>query len=241
MLTVNPGALPEGVCYQTEQERLEAYAANLEVVLPENYSTVNVGSNTPGVDDRDKPWLRTNVDGSPDGVYHFFDGTWKRKHGLDPGHIHMWLGTDGAVDTLDGGTSGVATTISGPFWEIVTAFEAKFPVGAGTFAASGAVAVAGTGGEDKHTLLEAELPAHKHQCFKPGSTGDSNDLDSTHATYERLAVSSDPSYNLARTTLDGEPSVGPTNNVGSGTPMNNLPPYLGVRFIRRTVRIYYSI
>lgn len=41
-------------------------------------------------------------------------------------------------------------------------FRARFPVGVGTFAASGAVALGATGGEDKHTLVEADLGVHKH-------------------------------------------------------------------------------
>lgn len=234
LLTVNPATLPEGTCYQTEQERLEGFAENLQVTLPGNYSTVNVGSDVPAADDRDKPWIRTNVDGSPDGVYHYFDGSWKRKHPDGPGRINLWLGTAAAVETLDGGEAGAVTTESGPFWEIVTEFAAKFPVGVGTFASGASAAatpVGTTGGEDRVTLETKHLPEVL------GQLGDS--VDSIYCNVNGGIGTSAPGAGGTHKGMQlADVIVGGTADPDKSH--NNLPPFVAAYFIQRTGRLYFS-
>lgn len=229
VLSVVPANLPEGACFATEQERLIAFARYLRVVLPGNYSTVNTGSSTPNANDRDKKWIRDNPDGSPDGTYTFFDGTWKRKHPLDPGFIGLFTGSSSEIPTLDGGEAGVITTISGAFWEVATEFNARFPLGVGTLPSSTAVAALGTGGEEKHTLLTTELPSvlgdfasGVDRAIGRKATAGATTFGSIPSQYHPLEFNE---------FIQG----------GDDTPHNNMPPYVGAYFIRRTSRLYYSI
>lgn len=233
-IVFTPATLPEGSCFASEQERFNAFGSYLSGYLPDNYSTVNFGPDAPEANDRDKPWFRSNSDGSPDGVYFYFNGSWKRTHPLDPGHIHLWLGSAGAVDSLDGGAAGTATVDAGPFWEVVADFAAKFPVGVGTFASGTNVAVAGTGGEDRHTLSTQELPEVL------GRLGDGiekilakKDSGAGNVSFGSIAGSWQSYENLSDAIRGGTAATDKSHQ--------NLPPYLGVYMIRRSIRRWYSI
>lgn len=101
--------------------------------------------------------------------------------------------------------------------------RAKFPVGVGTFAASGSVAMAGTGGADKHTLNIGELAAHKHPVNDDG-------------TAEYHLHTTDPGSALARQAWPANPAGGwikvnsETGSKGLGNAHNNLPPFQGVNY-----------
>lgn len=226
---LTPGTLPEGACYETEQIRYNAYIEATTGALPGEYGTINKGSTAPNADDRMNPWVRTNPDGSPDGTYIYFDGSWKRKHPLDPGLIMMWAGAIGDIDAIDGGAAGTATLISGPFWEVVTAMAARFPVGVGSFPSGTAVAVTGTGGEEKHVLVTAELPEVLGTIKSPY-----NAILMEEPSEGNFALNSD-NNNISKVSLND------AIKGGDNTGHNTLPPYFGIFFVRRTVRIYYSI
>ncbi len=238
------GTLPEGTCYETDQQRLNGFAANLSGSLPGNFATFNYGNTTPSADNRDKPWERINDDGSPSypGLWEFFDGAWRQRHPLPPGVIVMWDGAPAAIDTLDGGVAGVATIYTGPFWEIVTAMAARMPIGVGNLPSGTALAATNTGGEENHVLIVNELPKHSHMMFDPSTLSASRTLDSTNAVAERGSFDSPPSYNMTRQDDAGatKPTVGPTSQAGNDQGHNNLPPYYTVSFIRRTIRAYRS-
>lgn len=227
---MTPTTLPEGACYDTEQERHNEFAEHLIGTLPGTYGAVNTGSDAPEANDRGNPWARTNADGSPDGVYHFYNGSWKRKHPLDPGLIMMWAGSSASVDTIDGGTAGTATVDSGPFWEIVTAMAAKFPVGVGTFASGTAVAVAGTGGEDRVTLETKHLPESL------GRFGTDVEKALGRKNAGGVALGGSGPWNF----LD-LPDFIKGGTTDTDKSHNNLVPYYGIFFIKRSIRQNYSI
>lgn len=230
-IVFTPATLPEGSCFASEQERFNAFGAHLTGYLPGNYSTVNYGPDAPEANDRTKPWFRSNADGSPDGVYFYFNGSWKRRHPLDPGHIHLWLGTAGAVDAIDGGAAGTVTVDAGPFWEVVPEFAAKFPVGVGTFASGLNVAVSATGGEERHTLETKELPnvlgAFKDGVLKVYGRRQGEIGAAVGGTGQMVALDFDD-------VVQG--GTGATDKSH-----NNLPPLIAAYFIRRTIRTFYSI
>lgn len=87
----------------------------------------------------------------------------------------------------------------------------RVPVGkdAGTFANLG-----DTGGEEEHTLILDEIPAHTHALTKGNSS-------------EPLSGS-----NVQDTTASDSP--GNTGSAGGGDPHNNLQPYQVVNFIIKT-------
>jgi microcystin-dependent protein len=89
----------------------------------------------------------------------------------------------------------------------------KFVVGAGS-----TYAVAGSGGEATHQLTTAEMPSHNHTF--------------TNCSLYIGAGSSAP-YPLYGPTNGGQYG-GSTNNTGSDSAHNNLPPYYALAFIMKS-------
>ena len=206
-------------------------------------SFFNFGATTPALNNQVYPWL--DADGN---WWVFQGGYWSRKHPVPASgnERRVWVGTTADLQTYDGGNTNPASNYDGPMWEVDTAFEARFPVGAGTFAASGAVAVQGTttstavAGEDQHLLTIAEMPTHTHQVAiktfgHGGSDGDRVAADGgTSSPTLTNNVSVFPSSTL-------DPDVDAiAANTGGNVAHNNLPPFYGVYFIKRTARVYYT-
>lgn len=154
--------------------------------------------------------------------------------GLPVGAIQMyaassapngWLSCDGsevsrttyarlfaAVGTTFGAGDG-STTFNLPD------LDGRFPVGAGTLG-SDTYTVGGTGGEAKHTLTSAEMPAHDHEIRYAhyGTTPANGTAGGRGYVWE-----------IGDTANDN--STGDTQSVGSGSAHENRPPYIGLRFI----------
>ena len=197
----------------------------------------NYGDSTPAVDDQDRPWIRT-IGGKPDRMYSFISGQWISKHSIPAGGNvrQMWVGSEGDLETYDGGAAGAVNEMAGPFWTVDTAMAARFPVGVGDFAA----AVKATGGEENHTLLTAEMPAHKHAPFSGGKK-------IWHDKYNGSGQDGTTGDTRVNHFGDGPEGAGISlaedlyKEAGDGEAHNNLPPYYGVYFIKRTSRIYYTV
>lgn len=186
----------------------------------------NYGDSTPAVDDQDRPWIRT-IGGKPDRLYSFVDGEWVSKHSIPAGGNvrQMWVGSEVALETYDGGESGTAKDMAGPFWTVDIDMSARFPVGVGDFAA----AVTDTGGEKNTTLEEKNLPPHVH------------DLNHTERTLKNVGANQhegEGTFIAGSRTVNGMITAGSSQTSESFT---NLPPYYGVYFIKRTSRIYYTV
>ena len=188
-------------------------------------SFFNFGPSIPAINNRIYPWLDENGQ-----WWIFSQGVWLYKNpvvkeGYDR---RIFVGTTTDLLSYDGGDgTAVAGDTFGPMWMVDTSFDARFPVGAGTFAASGAVAVNGTAtatsivGEDKHTLTISELPSHTHNV----------------ATLINDSISGgDPKFYPLQSTGNNLAS----SSTGGDVAHNNLPPFYGVYFIKRTSRVYYT-
>ena len=227
--------------------------------LSGTYNTFNFGNAVPSVEDQDSPWFRTTATGEFDKIYSYSStyGKWVSPHNIPASDGRRWLfsGASSAVDTLDGGTAGVASATAGPFWEIDTTFAYRMPVGVGTLPNSGTVlAVGDTGGADQHLLTAAEgaMDAdHKHTTGRMSSdSGDTGDdglflTGSSTSTGAGRGVLGDGS-GVSRADIEdrtGEYLV-TSSVIGASTSWskhNNMPPYKAVYFIKRTVREFHSI
>lgn len=225
--------LPEGACYANDQQRFNAFAAALQGFLPGSYNAYVVGSTEPAPEDRNKAWLKLDGDGFPVSWYYYADGQWVWPNPVPASGFErrIWVGnatTD--LETYDGGSAGAVSATTGPMWEVDSTFAAKFPVGVGTFAASGSIAVgasttgSGVTGEDKHDLSTSEIPSHTHSVGVPQDT--LNNTGQFGFMYE--------------TSADGTTHSVTSGATGGGLPHNNLPPMLGVYFIKRTARSFYT-
>jgi microcystin-dependent protein len=105
----------------------------------------------------------------------------------------------------------------------------RVPVGPGTGPGLSPVRIGERGGTAANTLTEAQLPAHSHGIA--GSTGD-------QTTNRPSGASSSAGNSYSTDTPDT--SMAPTNSTGSGQPVNNMPPYTGIRYIIAIVGVFPS-
>jgi hypothetical protein len=193
-------------------------------------SFFNFGSTTPALNNQVYPWLDENGN-----WWVFSNGYWIRQNTVAAGgsERRIYVGNTTDLQTYDGGAVGTVSNWTGPMWEVDTAFDARFPVGAGAFAASGTVSTQGTttstavAGEDKHTLVVGEVPSHTHQI-----------LDQYINLVQRGTA--DSGVFSATNRSEGVANLLPTTSSGGGAAHNNLPPFYGVYFIKRTGRVYYT-
>ena len=166
-ITLVAGTYPQGYCPADYQELLTDLPTYLTGNLPGTYNVYNFGNSEPAVEDRDKPWLKTDANLVPERWY-TYDGdasAWTWPHPFPQGIIVIWMGSIENLDTFDGGDTDPAGTYAGPMWEEVTELRAAFPLGAGTLPISGTVVGDGdTGGLEKVELTEDNLAQHRHFC-----------------------------------------------------------------------------
>lgn len=226
-IAISTSDVPNGWCHTDWRVTWPFLVGLLHAQFAEELNTVNVGNTTPSSENRDKPWFRLNTDGTPDGWYAYANGNWLRRYtGPDPGAIIMWDGAAAGIDTLDGGEAGAATLTTGPFWERVTSMDAKFPIGVGTLPGGTAVAVGDTGGADTVTLDLENIPSHDHSIAN---------LKLIHQTLSSGVLHQQGGNDLSISTFKA--SGGKSD--GSTKAHANVPPYRGIFFIKRTVRIYH--
>ncbi len=226
LLPIQPATLtPPDACYGTEQERLNGFAAALFAVLPGS-AFYNYGNTKPTVDNNAYPWLNTN-----DMRWYRFEGVWISNSNLNADERRMWYGTADDLKLYDGGDAGIPSDRSGPMWEIDHDFDARFPVGPGTFPSTLAVNVSSAGGDERVILTEGQLPAHTHPHGDP---------DANFAS----AYTTTPNQNTYRAydAGAGDISFNPvTGSTGSGESHNNLPPYRGIYIVKPTGRLYFAV
>lgn len=269
-VTFGLGSFPAGFCWTDPQQYAAALVQILTGTIAGTFSGINFGDSTPAPADRDKPWVRTTGGGQfLDGLYVWGGTYWMRPHPIPPAdkQVIIWKGTEAELWAYDGGdgtdpASFAPTASSGAMWVRDTDFDLRFPLGIGTSGtiyppATSALTVAAgdTGGEEMHALTvdpvtgDSENAPHTH--FIMTATAPVVDTTSVnannHATYQTI--------NTGGSTADyhtGGSSVAPTfgitsveggdpNNSNSAIAHNNMPPWKGVVFARRSSRIYYTV
>lgn len=233
LITLTPPTLPTGYCPTSYQDLTNTIISGTVGTFNSNIGNTffNTGSSAPAVQYQIYPWLDDT------GLWWVFrGGYWARIHPVSPtsSERRIFIGSTNDLLSYDGGdgSSSTPTDYTGAMWEVDTAFEAKFPVGAGTFANSGVVSVGDSTtstsvtGEDQHTLTTAEMPSHSHlMVFDKQDTAGGDQLNTVYNGTD------------AGGTADGVQKD--TNATGGGGAHNNLPPFYGVYFIKRTARTYY--
>lgn len=232
LITLTAPSLPVNYCPTNYQQLANDIIGGTQATFNSaiGNSFFNFGPTVPTLNNQIYPWLDEN------GFWWVFsNGYWTRRNPVAAGgsERRIYVGTTSDLQTYDGGNTNTASDWSGPMWEVDTAFEARFPVGVGTFAASGVVSVNGTttstavAGEDKHTLVVGEVPSHTHQI-----------LDQYINLVQRGTA--DSGVFSATNRSEGTANLLPTTSSGGGAAHNNLPPFYGVYFIKRTARVYYT-
>lgn len=122
-------------CYASEQERLNGFSAQQFVTIPDGFSSLVIGPDTPTVEQQDALWLQTDENNNPIQYYLFSSqyAAWLWPHPVPPSdpRLVLYTGDSGDVDTLDGGDALAVTETTGSFWAIDTDFTDKIPIGAG--------------------------------------------------------------------------------------------------------------
>src|SRR5512139_1932713 len=221
-----------GYCWAGPQTFATDLIALLTGTIPGTFSSFNFGSTTPAPEDQDKPWIKTDVSGNLEGVY-TYNGVWVRPHPVPyaSNYVAMWKGSEADLWAFDGGdgtdpSTNPPTDTSGAMWVRDTDFDFRIPLGVGTSdtdygGGATTVAVGGEGGEEKHVLTAAEMPAHSHGLAGAGLV--TNQVGGYNVQGSGVAVN----------------VVFPVSQ-GSDDAHENMPPYRAVYFIKRSARKYYT-
>ncbi|MBU6231537.1 hypothetical protein KGP36_02615 [Patescibacteria group bacterium] len=235
-----------GYCFTSPQQ----YANDIISLLTGTVNTtgkVIVSPNAPGPADQDAVWVRT-VGGYLEGIYIYLGG-WFRPHPIPASSNvrQIYTGTEASVWAFDGGDGTdpsvtPPTSTTGAMWQVDHNFDFKMPIGAGTNSVAydgnpansitqgGSTTSGGQSGEERHILTVPEIPPHTHlvhQGLVQHGTAD-------HGVFQN--TTSDGQADVV-TGYGGGPSPG-TNTIN--TSHQNLPPFLGVFFIKRTLRGFYQ-
>jgi hypothetical protein len=219
LLPILPGTLPPNICYDTEQERIVAFAGQMWAQLS-GQAFYNYGDTKPAPEFNGYPWLRQQ-----DMRWYYFAGVWISPNPeQSPYARRLFMGTTVNLQTYDGGDTNAPSDRSGPMWEVDTAFDGRSPMGVGTIPLSDpskSLALGEQYGEGSHTQTEDEMPEHAHNVqYATSDTGDGFPTVSNGTT----AVLN---YN--------------TDEKGGSEPMNWVHPVVGIYIIKRTARIYYAV
>lgn len=226
-MPLQPSTLPVGVCYASEQERLNSFAGNLHAIL-DGQAFYNFGDTVPAVEFQSYPWFRT-----VDYRWYTYDGGWISANPEQSEYVRrLFVGTLAQLILYDGGDNTPLSDRSGPMWEEDTAFQGRSPIGPGTLPTSGAaVTVATNYGADQHTLVATELPATIPMTVPANDWGSGAP---SPATFRLLA--DDQEVDPSPINISSDFTI-----AGGDQPHNNLGPVRGCYIIKRTSRVYYKI
>lgn len=255
--------LPEGYCWKGPQTYMDDIFNLLGGDLPGGV-TVIAGDTLPGPDEQADIWVRLNPDGTLEGIYKF-QGVWHRPHPTPPSgqQVIIWKGTEDDLKTYDGGSDEAVTDFTGPMWQRDTDFDFLIPIGIGTNPTSydgnpaTVIAAGDLGGEERVTLTVDELGTKDHvhvfgrmRTNAGGPSGDNVDLVKGDITESGLtgrrvtgaaeAAVYDPLDDQTGDWLNTGKAIIPGGSDAAKS-HQNMPPYRGVIFAKRTARKFYTV
>lgn len=230
--------LPESYCFTTPNRFALDIVAQMSGYVPGSYSFFVISETEPDAEDRDKMWIKLLPGGAPDGRYYiYYLGEWVYPHPIEAeSSVRMiWVGSESELWSFDGGdgtdpSSVAPTATTGAMWERDTAFDFRFPLGAGTSPKPTTVSVGDTGGAEEIELAAGQMPEHTH-------TVDANDYiaDSYGGSGGFTVGNIEPEGTLPIITT----SAAGGDGSGGVDPVNKMPPYYGVYFAKRTARQFF--
>ena len=245
--SLNVGNLPSGFCPTTYQSMLSAFGQAMSVSIP-SASGISISATPPS--NTAAVWFQIDSLNRFIRMFTFAQGSWLSAHPLPPGSTIWWFSALPNFSVFDGGDSFAAGIASGAMWQqatvdgtaLGTVISAQFPVTAGTLPSGKVLAVSGSGGEENHTLLTAELPAHAHFVSNTDTVPTTSPVAPTSTSYIAENFTGGSGANCY--TLQGSatlPQVGLSSLVGSGGGHNTMPPYVVGYLLQRTARQFYSV
>jgi len=202
-------------------------------------------------------------------IWHATVGHWVSRHykGASDPRPEPYFDNIANLATFDGGDAGAPGIASGPMWEVWTAVEGRTLVGAGTVPTSSpAVTIAnlatadstGAIGEYKHSLVPDEMQ-HMHGCGEDPVNLVGGNVDDPAVQLHRDWTTLPETYVTGRQDMSGTSGTGYVDSAAIGTGAfattkavtdpdfptvdghNNMMPYLGINWIKRTARQFYVL
>lgn len=240
-LQVIAGALPSGFCPPDYQSMLNGFSSVQTVIFPATFTGITVSATKPT--DQTQAWLQLDSFGRPVRIYYFAAGAWLSQHPLPPGFTMLWTTALPTFTSFDGGDANPLSAISGPMWEEVTAFRARFPLGPGTLPSGTVVAVGATGGTEDVTLTAQNIPGPDVNVWVGSSDGSASGIR------EALQTVNNPHGGTSAAYQSSDGVVGHNNYIdnpygdasGNATSHSNMPPYVAMYALRRTTRLFYTV
>jgi hypothetical protein len=227
--------LPAAYCFTTPQRFALDIASGLSGFLPGDFAKIIRSEDEPDVSQRiDSLWFKPSQ-----GRLYYYDGGWINRNLADAIDRRWVEATPAEIWAYDGGdgtdpSTSPPTDRTGAMWEEDTNYAARFPLAAGTSPApnSTVFGVGDTGGEEKHTLLPAELPKHSHKVQFIGT------LCSVTSTTRFGGEPTGGTPDFGNADCPVTDSFG-GDGTGVTTPHNTFPLYRCGRWIKRTGRLFY--
>ena len=240
--SLNIGNLPTGFCPTTYQSMLSAFGQAMSVSIP-SASGISISATPPP--NTSAVWFQIDSLNRFIRMFTYAQGSWLSAHPLPPGSTIWWFSALPNFSVFDGGDSFAPGVASGAMWQqatvdgtaLGTVISAQFPVTAGTLPSGKVLAVGGSGGEENHTLLTAEIPLHQHKSgvatfYEFGAYGStSTDIPGGQAKNSIASVVTGTPIYQPLTAVDG----------GGGGGHNTMPPYVVGYLLQRTYRQFYSV
>lgn len=220
------GSLPYN-CYPASVQQLYLDMFARGAAQLSDIEGVVISESAPTASDRDKLWIKLvgGVAVSPF-VWSTLYARWIWPHSSSAGGFErrLWVGTEAALATYDGGDGNPLGPASGPMWQVDHDFDGRSPMGPGAIPDTvDSLGVGGDYGQGQHPITTEEMPSHSHDVDAKVTTFSA---DGGGTIY--LAPNPDPATYV--------PFLWSTKTKGGDIPINWVHPVRGCFLIGRTAR-----